>query len=477
MSRTAALGLVLALLGTALARAATPPPVPLSDEAMAKEREEAFWAMVRNRKGPSEEEIRDTLSRGDFTALEGRLDALQRSHEAGETNEYFVFEAFFIFKKRDLQPEIERWVKEHPHAWSALAARGMMNWALAWRARGGGYISGVTQGQIDQMRAYLNLASGDLHAAIAKRPGFLPAYSGLIDVARMLGDSAAGRDAIEAALRQNPNTYQVRWDYMGALEPKWGGSVAAMDAFAREAQAQAVVNPQLIALLGSPWAARGEDRYLAKDWQAAIDSYSRALQFGRKATWLRWRAGAYKKVNKLPEAIADLSEVLHYTPDSADVLAERASCLQQTQQGDAALHDLARAAELAPDASWIARNYAKALLMSLKPQDSAAVLERFLAAHPRDANTLEDLGLLYRQTLHQPVRARELMERLIEVEPKRAAAWRIYADALFELHDPRARDTYAHYFELVDPKDPVESMMATLIRQRLSNTPPAAMPQ
>ena len=69
------------------------------------------------------------------------------------------------------------------------------------------------------------------------------------------------------------------------------------------------------------------------------------------------------------------------------------------------------------------------------------------------------------------------MERLIEIEPERAAAWRIYGDALFDLHDPRTRDTYAHYFELVDPKDRIESYVATLIRKKVSYAPPAAMPQ
>jgi hypothetical protein len=69
------------------------------------------------------------------------------------------------------------------------------------------------------------------------------------------------------------------------------------------------------------------------------------------------------------------------------------------------------------------------------------------------------------------------MERLIEIEPRRAAAWRIYGDAFFDLHDPRTRATYERYFELVDPKDPIKSKVATLIRRKASYAPPAAMPQ
>jgi tetratricopeptide (TPR) repeat protein len=157
----------------------------------------------------------------------------------------------------------------------------------------------------------------------------------------------------------------------------------------------------------------------------------------------------------------------------AGALADRATCLLFSGQRAAALPDYERATELAPDWSWVARAYSKELYISLRPQDAAAVLERFLAAHPRDPDALEDLGLIYRQTLHQPDHARELMERLIEIEPKRAAAWRIYGDALFDLHDPRTRATYEHYFELVDPKDPIESKIAPFYQRKLPYAPPA----
>ena len=72
--------------------------------------------------------------------------------------------------------------------------------------------------------------------------------------------ACAIHEAIEAALRQDPNTSLVRETYMFKLTPRWGGSYDAMDAFAQEAQAHASANPQLVDLLGNSSGERGLDR-------------------------------------------------------------------------------------------------------------------------------------------------------------------------------------------------------------------------
>jgi tetratricopeptide (TPR) repeat protein len=432
--------------------------------------------MVRSWTGLREKQVPELLSRGDFTTLEHKLEAVQRAYEAGAASEYFVFTAFEMFEKPELQPAIERWAKAHPHSWQGLAARGMMRWALAAQARGS-KLSPETQAQLDRTKSFLDLASNDFRNVLVKRPRFLPAYGFQIDKARMLGDSNAGRAAIEAALRTDPNSYFVRRGYMTGLSPQWGGTFASMDDFAREAQAHADANPELIALLGETSLARAYDHGAAGDWRGAVGWYTEALRFARKPSWLERRATSYKELGNWSGAIADLNEAIHYDPDFAEGLADRAFCELQTQQRDAALQDFARASELAPDVSWIALEYARAMVNSFRLQDAAFFLERFLTTHPRDADALEELGLLYSDNLHQPDRARDLMERLIKIDPKRATAWRIYGDALFVLHDPRTRTAYEHYFELVDPEDPTEKRLGNLIRQRLSYLPPAAIPQ
>jgi len=480
MTRTAAFCLVVALLATAQAGAETPSTTPPGDETMAKARAEAYWAMIR--RSPPEREIRELLRRGDFIALERKLETLQRHYEAGRLNEYVIYNAFLLFGKADLQPDIERWATERPKAWPALAARGMMHWGAGARVGGGKFISPVSQAQLEQMQTDLDLAASDFHAVLAQRPRFLPAHARLIDIATMLGDDAAGHAAIEAALRQDPNTYLVRETYMLKLTPRWGGSYEAMDAFAREAQAHATVNPQLKDLLGDPWAERGYDRMRAKDWQGTVEMYTRALRFSRGTGWLGKRAAAYKKLQKWREAIADLNEALHYDPDQPNALADRATCFLASNQLDASLRDYARAVELGTDESWIVLDYGGALSIAHRPQDAVPVYERFVAAHPDDAEVLEALGVLYHHTLQQPQRARDVLAHVTQVAPERLSAWRLYGQALAALGDPRAREIFVHYLELVDdaqgsdPQLVAERVLASQMRDWLSPpAPPAAL--
>ena len=460
-------------LGCAARPAFAPTRPP--DPAVVKQNAEAFWAAAR--KGPQDQHVRQLLQSGDFTALEKELDGFQRDYEAGKSNEYVLFQATHPFVHADLQPTIERWIAMHPHAWQALAARGISRAAAGYRARGTKATSETLPAQLDAMRQLFALAVPDLRAALSERPRFLPAYARLIDIAQMLGDEQGAKAALEDAVRQDPNTFQVRDTYMTGLEPRWGGSWAAMDAFARQAQTHASANPQLVLLLGNSPAARASDRELQKDYRGAIELYSQALQFGPRPSLLVARANVYVKLSQYHEVLSDLDEALRYDPNEADWLISHAWCLRQIGQPDAAMRDYARAVEIAPDNSRIVLAYGRALYLSRRFGDEAALYERFLANHPRDDQVLEQLGTLYLAPLRKLPEARDVLARLVIVAPGRASAWRAYGTVLRELGDPRARPVFARYLQLVDPKDPIESTLSRGIRQWLGpDAPPAAMP-
>jgi len=471
MRRMPAVLWVLALLGVAKAPAAADATSVAGDEANAKRRAEAYYAMVR--KAPRQDEILDLLHRGDFAVLEKKLEALQAGYEAGKTHEYFVYAAFESFSRPHVEPEVQRWATEHPGSWPALAARGVMYWAAASRARGTKVISKTLPQQLQEMEKNLHLSAQDFRAVVAARPRFLPAYVYLIVAARMAGDTALGSAALHAALQQDPKSFVVRDSYMVALTPMWGGSTEAMEAFAREAQAQAGANPELIGLLGYSYASQAEDSLRRHDSDRAIALYTQALRYVRWPAWLSSRAKAYEESGRYEEALADVAEALRYTPDGASVLVERARCLRDMGKRDAALQDYARAAELVPNSPWIVHEYAKAL-ESVEPLERASLYERYLAANPDAAEMIDGLGELYLQRLQQPERARDLFAREVEVAPERLSGWRNYGDALHRLHDPRAKAVYAHYFELVDrssdsdPMDRAERLMAQAVRRNLA---------
>ncbi len=440
------------------------------DEATARRRAEAYYTMVRN--APRPEEFLQLLHQGDFAALEKKLEELQRGYETGKVHEFWVSTAFESFAEPRIESDVQRWAEQRPGAWQARAARGAMYWGAAQRARGGKAISETLPQQIEEMEKDLGLSVRDLRAVLATRPKFLPAYAHLIDAARMLGDDAMGASVVRAALLQDPRTLLVRESYMLELTPAWGGSFEAMDAFAREAQAYAGENPELISLIGETYVWRASESQRNHDNDRTIALYTEALRYGHWTNWLIGRGRAYADSQHYQEALADFDGALRNAPYSAELFARRAACLHDMGNYQAAAQDYGRAAELAPNASWIMHHYAKELEF-VGPVERAALYEHFLAAHPDAVDMLEGLGEVCLTQLHQLERARDVFAREVELAPERLSGWRDYATVLHQLHDPRARSVYDHYFELVDrstdsgPMAHAEHLLAQSIRRNL----------
>jgi tetratricopeptide (TPR) repeat protein len=463
----------LALLFAAGAGHAAPPVTPLDDAAIAKQGEE-YWAA--RRKEPSEAPFAALLKSGDFATLEQKVEAVQRDYEARKVDEGCVYAVFHTFQAAKLETDVTRWAQERPRSWAAVAARGLSQHAQGNRARGGATIRETAPQQLLEMESRLAAAERDYRSALAQRPRFLPLYSYLIDIAQKRGDQEMARTVLEEALRQDPATFFVRDSYMGVLQPKWGGSWEAMEHFAQSAQAHVGENPHLVTLLGDTPAARAYERVLRRDWPGARDLYTEAMRFGSEPLWLSMRAKAYQKMDQCPAAVADLTEAIRLDPTWAELHAERAWCRKTLGQGDAAFEDYARAVELAPDTYWMVTAYATALERALRPRDAVAVYEKFLATHPDHAEAFEAMGVIYKQSLHEPDRAGGIFKLVVKLAPDRASAWRNYGDVLRQLHDDAtARIVYARYLELAaNTTDPVERLIAPAIRSYLATPPPPA---
>ena len=99
-----------------------------------------------------------------------------------------------------------------------------------------------------------------------------------------------------------------------------------------------------------------------------------------------------------------------------------------------------------------------------------------MRTHPDHAEAFEAMGVIYKQSLHEPDRAREVFKLVVELAPDRASAWRNYGDVLRQLHDDAAaRKVYARYLELADTRDPIERVIAPTIRSYLATPPPASI--
>jgi len=120
---------------------------------------------------------------------------------------------------------------------------------MAWRARGTAYIRDTPADQIEAMDRLLAQADSDLRQAIALDPQVTPAHSALIRAGQMGFGKAYTNAAIRAGLAAAPDNYSIHGAAIAAREPKWGGSLEAMDRLAAQAQAHAAANPLLKLLL------------------------------------------------------------------------------------------------------------------------------------------------------------------------------------------------------------------------------------
>jgi tetratricopeptide (TPR) repeat protein len=149
---------------------------------------------------------------------------------------------------------------------------------------------------------------------------------------------------------------------MNSLLPRWGGSYEAMMQFAKESAPYAAKNPRIRALAGFADWDRG--RLLEKRGKkdAAINAYTRALEFGDFWKFRYARGALYYHVRRNEDALEDLNRALTQTPEDPDALYFR-SCANYALGFDAkgearsayfahAYDDIELAVALDPTDTW-----------------------------------------------------------------------------------------------------------------------------
>ena len=138
--------------------------------------------------------------------------------------------------KAVLLTTLDAWVQQDPASSLARTFRGAYHYGAAWKARGTGWASTVSEQGWALMRERLALAARDLDAASALDPANpLPSWL-LLSAARPMGADPQTMDRhFRRALEYDANFFQPYVERLQDLMPKWGGSEEAMFAFARDA--------------------------------------------------------------------------------------------------------------------------------------------------------------------------------------------------------------------------------------------------
>jgi tetratricopeptide (TPR) repeat protein len=367
----------------------------------------------------------------------------------------------------DVRSTLDAWKRASPSSAFAYAASGMAYVAMAANARGAAYIRDTPQSNIDAMDRLLAQADTDLQRAVALNPKVTPAYASMINAGSMsLGDDYT-INAAKRGLAAAPDNYSIYGMLSSAVEPKWGGSLEAMDHVAAQAQVYVKRNPLLTIMLSAEPAYRYDvcNCESSANWSAfpvVFDNVS--------STTLLSNAGFAASENGHPElAVIYLSEVMRFQPGSWGARRRRDFELPALGESGMAMEDANR---LIADNPQIAANYRLRgdIYMSLMDYPLAEKdLERALAMAPDNIEVLSSLGNLYTNLTHEWDKAWDIADRIIGKYPGSPGGWAMRATIVE--NQPRA-DLSATYQYFVDHfgDDPTMQWHISRMRELLAKS-------
>jgi hypothetical protein len=233
----------------------------------------------------------------DFDALERQAEEY-RTRKAKTSSGTWKLPYFYVglatdglkFKKdqsaewSEAMKKFDLWIEKYPQSPTPYVAQGEALMRRGWTFRGTGWAKGVAEAD---MRAYLDLAIGTIsflleHEEIGSRDPHW--YRTLADAFNAVGvDKEQFVDLIVSGLDRYPDYDELYFAAAGSLSPKWGGSAAAVEKFARAALARTKDRGYEI-YARIYWAAglQGDGRYLFQypeaDWSDIVRGMDDVLE-------------------------------------------------------------------------------------------------------------------------------------------------------------------------------------------------------
>lgn len=204
---------------------------------------------------PTVAETDGLVSAGNIDELERRLGALLATHET-EVPERESVHRFFQYLSeapKDALRITERWVALAPDSALAAIARGSALKGAGWEARGTNWSRETSDLQMRVMSAYFDQAEDQFRRAIKLQPDWVYGYVGLIDIGKADRDEA-GEWAFEKANAIDPGCGEIAYRRMQGLEPRWGGSWEAMEAYSKQLALHVERRPLLANQISQPYA-------------------------------------------------------------------------------------------------------------------------------------------------------------------------------------------------------------------------------
>jgi tetratricopeptide (TPR) repeat protein len=199
--------------------------------------------------------------------------------------------------------------------------------------------------------------------------------------------------------------------------------------------------------------ARGLALAAQKKWGEAKESLNRAVELFPQASGALLQRSRVNLLAGNPQAaVADADAVLKLLPDLAEALLLRSHAKYAAGDKAGALADVDRVLERAPNAAEALRTRVGILVDEQRTAEAVTSLERLAKLEPEASDVVVQWAALENSLKHNR-RAVELLDPVVEREPKNWRARRIRADAL--LGQSKHHDAVADYEAAleIEPKD------------------------
>jgi tetratricopeptide (TPR) repeat protein len=291
--------------------------------------------------------LRAVLHARKYAELTKHVEVLQESFEKDPRKEYWAVDAGEAFgtPEADLDVELDSWVAAAPKSFAPYLARGAHRVAVMWSRRGLSTANETAKDDFRAMHEAALRADADLVRAIALRPRCIAAMRNRIRVALATSDHDTLVATKELALKTCPDCMVINVVYLKRLTPRWGGSEAVMEAYARNLPS---TNPRLRALLGYAAFDRADLLFLDEKHAEALAVVDRAVAAGDYWEYRRLRARVLMNLGRFADAIGDLDLAIQQRGFDPELLSMRAEAYKESGNLVAAGRDLLIALRLDP---------------------------------------------------------------------------------------------------------------------------------
>ncbi|MDH5823699.1 DUF4034 domain-containing protein [Luteimonas sp. RD2P54] len=296
---------------------------------------------------PSIEELGAVLASEDGAdLLDRRFAALLEAQASDPGRDESLFLAFNAFGSSDESRRLAaQWLSQKPRSPYARAAMGSHLVAAAGRSRGDRWIRDTPASNVQAMERLMRAAIRMLQSALDLEPRLGPACVDLMVAARLLGDRELRDSATGHCLSVAPLSWNVRFEQQQALDPRWGGSFAELEASVAELRPLAERNPALGGMLARAVGLRAYLAYLGR--QAPIEDlapeFERAARIAPDPIFIGEAGMAARAARDYRKALGYLSQALRLAPANTRFLRGRAEVRMKLEDYQGAVVDARQA--------------------------------------------------------------------------------------------------------------------------------------